>query len=110
MKIVSTVVLSKLFKIKDYSCEFTFISLEIECFFRKHWSIMFSVLTKLYSLVLSQQWKCFPFCLGLPFRDDGLNQRSYRGYSCSEWEKSHLNGNLTSGAQAPVLGDSIFHH
>lgn len=36
MKTVNTVVLIKLPKIKDYNCEFTFISLEIEHFFHKH--------------------------------------------------------------------------
>lgn len=36
VKIVNAVVLIKLSKMKDYSCEVTFISLEIEHFFRKH--------------------------------------------------------------------------
>lgn len=75
---------------------------------------MFGILTKLYSLVISQQWKCFPFCLGVLFRDDGLSKETTDvilvanggNHTC----KPFKNRNLIFDAQVPVLGNSVFHH
>lgn len=76
---------------------------------------MFGILTKLYSLVISQQRKCFPFCLGLLFRDDGLTAKETTevilvANGGSHTYKPFKNRNLIFGAQAPILGNSVFHH
>lgn len=76
---------------------------------------MFGILTKLYSLVISQQWKCFQFCLRLLFRDNGLTAKEATevipvANGGSHTYKPFKNRNLIFDAQAPTLGNSVFHH